>query len=90
MSLEDRLDEIERRLGAIEAEWASPEVATDPDRMRRLGREQSQLSPVVENWRALRETRSQLAASRMFGFVGCIWMSMKPALSLMNLTSRQV
>src|SRR5687767_6875125 len=35
-------------------------------------------------------TRSQLAARRMFGFVGCICTSMKPALSLMNFTSCHV
>ena len=61
MSLEDRLDEIERRLEAIEAEWSRPEIASDPAEMRRLGREQSQLGPIVENHRALRETRAQLA-----------------------------
>jgi peptide chain release factor 1 len=64
MSLDDRLDEIERRLAAIEAEWSNPNVASDPELMRKLGREQAQLSPVVENWRALRETRAQLAAAR--------------------------
>lgn len=64
MSLDDRLDEVERRLAAIEAEWSNPDVASDPERMRTLGREQAQLSPIVENWRALRETRAQLAATR--------------------------
>ncbi|MFN8622038.1 MAG: peptide chain release factor 1 [Chloroflexota bacterium] len=64
MSLEDRLDEIERRLEAIEAEWARPEVASDPDRMRTLGREQAQLQPIVDNHRALRATRAELVAAR--------------------------
>jgi peptide chain release factor 1 len=64
MSLEDRLDEIERRLAEVEAEWSEPGVASDPERSRRLGREQAQLAPVVANHRALREARAQLAAAR--------------------------
>jgi peptide chain release factor 1 len=64
MSLEDRLDEIERRLADIEAEWSQPDVASDPDKTRQLGREQSQLAPIVENHRALRATRVQLAAAQ--------------------------
>ena len=64
MSLEDRLDEIERRLRDIEAEWSQPGVATDPEKSRVLGREQAQLAPIVENHRALRETRAQLTAAR--------------------------
>jgi peptide chain release factor 1 len=64
MSLEDRLDEIERRLQDIEAEWSEPGVASDPERSRNLGREQAQLAPIVENHRALKETRGQLAAAR--------------------------
>jgi peptide chain release factor 1 len=64
MSLDERLDELERRLVEIEAEWSRPDVASDPDRSRQLGREQSRLAPVVENWRRLRETRSQLEAAR--------------------------
>lgn len=64
MTLEARLDEIERRLDEIEAEWARPEVAADPETGRRLGREQAQLAPIVANHRALREVRTQLAAAR--------------------------
>ncbi len=64
MTLEARLDEIERRLDEIEAEWARPEVASDPETGRRLGREQAQLAPIVANHRALREVRTQLAAAR--------------------------
>ena len=64
MSLESRLDELERRLDEIETEWAKPEVAADPDLSRKLGREQAQIGPVVANHRALREVRAQLAAAR--------------------------
>jgi peptide chain release factor 1 len=64
MTLEARLGELERRLTEIEAEWARPEVAGDPDRSRILGREQSQIAPVVEDYRRLRLVREQLAAAR--------------------------
>jgi peptide chain release factor 1 len=65
MSLEDRLDEIERRLVEIEAEWSRPEVAADPDRSKVLGREQAQIAPLVESHRRLRAVREQLAAARL-------------------------
>jgi len=64
MSLELRLDELERRLEQIEAEWADPAVAADPDRGRQLGREQSQLTPVVDAYRELRRVRDSLVSAR--------------------------
>jgi peptide chain release factor 1 len=64
MSLEARLDEIERRLTEIEAEWSRPEVAADPERSRDLGREQAQLAPIVDSHRRLRAVREQLMAAR--------------------------
>ncbi len=64
MSLEARLDDIERRLAQLEAEWSDPAVAADPDRSRTLGREQARLAPVVDNIRRLRATRAQLVAAR--------------------------
>ena len=60
MSFEDRLETLEQRLTDIEAEWSKPEVASDPDRSRDLGREQSQLEPVVSTYRRLKEVREQL------------------------------
>jgi len=64
MSLEARLDEVERRLAEIEAEWARPEVAADPERSKMLGREQAQIAPLVGNHRRLRTVREQLASAR--------------------------
>jgi peptide chain release factor 1 len=64
MSLEARLDELERRLAEIEAEWSKPEVAADPARSKQLGREQASISPIVENHRRLRSTQEQLEAAR--------------------------
>jgi peptide chain release factor 1 len=64
MSLEARLDDLEQRLLEIEAEWARPEVAGDPERSKQLGREQSQIAPVVDLHRRLRTVRQQLASAR--------------------------
>jgi len=64
MSLEARLDELERRLVEIEAEWADPDVAADPARSRKLGREQARIGPIVENHRRLRAVQAELAAAR--------------------------
>jgi peptide chain release factor 1 len=65
VSLDGRLDDIERRLAQLEAEWADPAVAADPERSRSLGREQARLTPIVDNIRRLRATRTQLAAARL-------------------------
>jgi peptide chain release factor 1 len=64
MTLEARLDELERRLVEIEAQWATPEVLADPEGARRLGREQARIGPIVEHHRRLRLVREQLAAAR--------------------------
>ncbi len=63
MSLEARLDELEQRLVEIQAEWSRPEVATDPELSRKLGREQARIGPVVENHRRLRAVQAELAAA---------------------------
>ncbi len=64
MSFEERLVALERRLTEIEAEWSEPEVATDHERQRRLGREQAQIAPVVDTYRLWRDTRTQAERAR--------------------------
>ncbi|CAN5696195.1 peptide chain release factor 1 [soil metagenome] len=64
MSVDDRLAELAQRLSEIEREWSRPEVAADPEAGKRLGREQARIAPVVQNWRALVETRAQLEGAR--------------------------
>jgi peptide chain release factor 1 len=63
MSLEDRLDALEKRFAEIQAEWSRPEIAGDPDMQRELGREQASLERVVDTYRRLKEVRAQLAAA---------------------------
>jgi peptide chain release factor 1 len=57
MDLDERLGEIETRFEAIEAEMASPDVASDVDRLRRLGKDHAELGQVVAPYRQLREAR---------------------------------
>jgi peptide chain release factor 1 len=64
MSLEERLDALERRLGEIEAEWSNPDVAVDADRRRELGREQAQIEPIVTTYRELKDVRRALTEAR--------------------------
>ena len=64
MGLEERLDALEQRLTDIESEWTRPEIAGDAGQRRALGREQSQIEPVVTTYRRLRQVRAQLAAAR--------------------------
>ncbi|MEA2676009.1 MAG: peptide chain release factor 1 [Chloroflexota bacterium] len=63
MGLDERLDTLERRLTEIESEWTRPEVAADAEQRLALGREQSQIEPIVDVYRRLRAVRSQLAAA---------------------------
>ncbi|HEX8024772.1 MAG TPA: peptide chain release factor 1 [Candidatus Limnocylindrales bacterium] len=62
--LDDRLEEVAQQHDEIQAQLARPEVATDPDALRRLGRELSRLEPVVRAYRTLQATREELAGAR--------------------------
>ena len=63
-SLDTKLDEVVRQYEEVNAELARPEVSSDPEAIRRLGRELSRLEPVVEAYRRLGETRDELAGAR--------------------------
>jgi peptide chain release factor 1 len=62
--IEDRLEEIEARYEQVEAEMASPAVASDPDRLRDLGRAYAELSDVVGPYRELKSVLEQIADAR--------------------------
>jgi peptide chain release factor 1 len=53
-----RLREIESRYDAIEREMSAPDVASNPDRLRELGKVFSELRQIVEPFRALVEATS--------------------------------
>jgi peptide chain release factor 1 len=58
--LDANLREIARQSDDLQADLARPETATDPDALRRLGRELARLQPVVDAYRKLESTRVEL------------------------------
>jgi peptide chain release factor 1 len=59
VDLNERLDELERRYDELSSELSSPEVATDPDRMRRLGKDLAELGDIVVPYREYKEAVRQ-------------------------------
>jgi peptide chain release factor 1 len=62
--LDDKLAEVARQYDDVQAQLVLPETSTDPEAIRRLGRELSRLEPVVEAYRRLEATRAELAGAR--------------------------
>jgi len=62
--IDDKLHEVVAHHDDIQAELARPDIATDPEALRRLGRELARLEPVVAKVRELDATRVQLAGAR--------------------------
>jgi peptide chain release factor 1 len=62
--LDARLRDVVTQYEDVQAQLATPEVTSDPDRIRTLGRELARLEPVVEAFRALETTRAELAGAR--------------------------
>ncbi len=55
-----QLQEIENRLRQVEEALSDSAVYADPKRLRELSREQKELTPVVETWRACRDARRRI------------------------------
>ncbi|HEY7756406.1 MAG TPA: peptide chain release factor 1 [Actinomycetota bacterium] len=64
MDLDARLAEVEARYEQVQAEMATPEAATDPERLRRLGRDFADLQEIVVPYRRLREARRAAEEAR--------------------------
>jgi peptide chain release factor 1 len=62
--LDDKLAEIARQYDSLQAELSRPETSTDPDAIRRIGRELARLQPVVDAYRGLEAVREELAGAR--------------------------
>jgi peptide chain release factor 1 len=62
--IDAKLAGIARQYDELHAELARPEVSSDPDSLRRLGRELARLQPVVDAFRHLQDVRSQLEGAR--------------------------
>ena len=59
MELSERLADIEERYDRLQGEMASPDVAKDPDRLRRLGKDLSELGEIVAPFREYRAALEQ-------------------------------
>jgi len=64
VDVSDRLPEIEARYERVQAEMASPDVAKDPDTLRRLGREFAELDEIVKPYREYREAFARAEEAR--------------------------
>jgi len=59
-SMENRLDEIQARYFEIEKLMSQNEIASDPNSIRKLGREYSQLQTVVDLWGDINQNEKNL------------------------------
>lgn len=57
---EKRLNEMEVRFEEVERKLADPNVASDPNDLKSLGKEHSELRPTVEAWRLYKQATSDL------------------------------
>ncbi len=55
-----KLKDIEARLGAVQTQMSDPAVAQDPSVYQRLAKEAKEISPIVERYRAYKETLQEL------------------------------
>jgi peptide chain release factor 1 len=59
--IDKKLGQIAVQYDTLQAELAKPETASDPAALKRLGKELSQMTPVVTAWREMSVVRQQLA-----------------------------
>src|SRR3954464_15480595 len=62
--LDAKLAEIASSYDDLQVELSRPETSTDPSATRRLGQEMARLQPVVDAYRRLEATRTELAGAR--------------------------
>jgi peptide chain release factor 1 len=62
--LSQRLQEVEARFEGLERRLSDPAVSSDPDQLRTLGKEHSDLRPIVEGFRAYRSIEGDIGAAR--------------------------
>ena len=62
-SLDTKLAGLARQYDEVGRQLGTPEVLSDPNQLRRLGRELARLEPVVAAYRELGEVREQLAGA---------------------------
>ena len=62
--LSQRLNEVEARYAELERRLSDPAVSSDREQLRTLGKEHSDLRPVVEGFRAYRNVEGDVEAAR--------------------------
>ncbi len=63
--MRQRLDELEQRYEELGRELSSPDVASDPARLRDLGKQHAELHEIVSTHRRLEEARRQAEEARI-------------------------
>jgi peptide chain release factor 1 len=63
-TIDGKLEEIEARYERVAADMATPETTSDPERLRTLGKQFSELQAVVTPFRAYKEAREHAAEAR--------------------------
>ena len=64
MSFESRLEAIEARYDELERELSSPDVASDPANLRKLGKDFAELKEIVGPFRAFKDARLEAEEGR--------------------------
>src|SRR5262245_44019810 len=62
--MRERLDEVESRFDELTRELSRPDVASDPARLRDLGRQHAELQDIVRTYRAYRDALQQAEEAR--------------------------
>src|SRR5437870_4134015 len=62
--LDAKLVEVSRQYDSLQSELADPANSSEPNAIRRLGKEMARLEPVVDTFRQLQTTRRELAGAR--------------------------
>ncbi len=62
--MRERLDEVEQRYEELTRDLARPEVASDPQRLREIGKKHAELQEVVSTYRAYRDAVRQAEDAR--------------------------
>src|SRR5436190_18420377 len=62
--MDERLGSIEARYEELQRQLSAPDVAQDPDRLRRLGKAYAELGDIVLPWREYMAARQQAEEAR--------------------------
>jgi len=63
--MREHLEELERTFLGVSDELANPEVASNPQRLRELSKQYAGLEKIITNFRAWRDTETQLDEARL-------------------------